>query len=82
MIRKNRRRIIVAIVLALAFAVVLVPGLFGRGEPQADPMVVDAHLQQLKAEKAAEERQSVAAARAREDVREREMAEKAARRGG
>lgn len=80
MIRRNRR-LIAAVVLALAFTMVLFQGLLGRGVDEADPAAVDAHLQQLRAEKAAEQQEAVAAARSREAERERALKEKVSQRG-
>jgi len=48
----------------------------GETEPKPDPAVIDAHLNRLIADQEAERRRLVEEARAREDVREEEMAER------
>ena len=49
----------------------------GRGEPEPDPAALDAHFNNMIAEEEAERRRLIEAARGREDVRNKEMEQRA-----
>lgn len=49
----------------------------GRSEPKPDPAALDAHFNNMIAEEEAERRRLIEAARDREDVRKKEMEERA-----
>ena len=50
----------------------------GTRQTEADPAAVDAHLRSIDAREKSDRNQAITAARARENVREQEMEEKAA----
>ena len=64
---------------ALAAAALALPlAACGRSEPTPDPAVIDQHLNNMIAQEEADRRRRVEEARAREDVREREMEQREA----
>jgi hypothetical protein len=79
---RKKTRLLAAAALALLLVLVTFTGLFGGGEPEADPAAVDRHLDQIKEEQAAERANAIVAARAREEARERETEARAANYAG